>query len=285
MKSFFIILLLSFFVLTACNLPATVVTATPEVDRLSTAVSRTLTARPILPSPVSPANKPSETSIPKIISSPTFTETFTPVSSLTFTETATPDVYKNTLGTPAWQNHLDNGKSFGIGAAGYQDDSTHITIDNGVMNLSSISTVGFRSWRLASPMPKDFYLEEVFRTVSCGAADQYGVVYRAPDYSSGLGYYFGITCSGNYALYRWSSSGQAVILSGSSTLIKPGNNQVNTIGINARGNNFTFYMNDKVIQTFTDTSLPDPGHFGVFVGAYSGNLSVQLDDITYWELH
>jgi hypothetical protein len=111
------------------------------------------------------------------------------------------------------------------------------------------------------------------------------LVYRAPDYNSGFGYYFGITCSGNYTLYKWSSSGAAAVLTGSGALINQGSNQVNTLGVKAVGNDFTFYMNDKVMQTFTDTNLPGPGHIGVFLGAYSGNLSVQLDDIAYWELH
>ena len=287
LKPLLLIPLLSIFLLSACNFPSTMVTVTPNIDRLSTAVSSTLTAVPVLPTSIS-APQNTSTNTPAPTNSPSPTAAGTPTS----TFTATPESYKKSLGTPTWQNHLDDGKTFGIGPAGYQDDNTKIYVANGAMTLTSNSSVGFRSWRLAAPAPQNFYLEGVFKSLSCGSTDQYGLVYRAPDYSSGFGYYFGITCTGNYTLYKWSASGPAVVLAGSSPFINQGSNQVNTIGVKAVGNDFTFFMNDKVIHmndqvtgTITDNNLPAPGHFGVFVGAYSGNLSVSLDDIAYWELH
>jgi hypothetical protein len=282
MKSFFTTLITLSLLLTACNMPTKVITPTSDKGLLLTAVSSTLTAIPVLPTTITLNTQSTETSTPTSAASPT--ESITATSTFTPTLTTTPASFKTSLGTPIWQNHLDDGKSFGISPAGYQDDNTHIVIANGMMNLSSNSTVGFRSWRLASPTPRDFYLEGVFKSAACGNNDQFGLVFRAPDYSSGFGYYFGITCNGTYSLYKWNTVGAAVILNGSSAAINPGINQTNAIGIKAQGNNFTFYMNDKVLQTFTDDSLTETGHLGVFVGAYSGNLSVGLDDIAYWNL-
>ncbi|MCE1255667.1 MAG: DUF1080 domain-containing protein, partial [Anaerolineae bacterium] len=156
---------------------------------------------------------------------------------------------------------------------------------NGAMSLSSTSTIGFRTWRLTSPTPQNFYLEAVFKTVACGGSDQYGLVYRAPDYSSGLGYYFGLTCTGAYSLYKWGNSGASVVLQGVSPLVNPGVNQTNRVGVMAKGNSFTFYFNDKKVQDYTDNELSDPGHIGVFIGGYSGNFNVQMDEISYWDIH
>ena len=282
MKKYAFFLIIFFVFFTACNLQIyTNPTPVPNADRLATVVSNTLTAKPVLPTSIPPTSikKPSDTSTLTV--SPSATQTAT----LTMTPTATPESFKKSLGTPVWQNHLDNGKAFGIDAAGYQNDTTQITVNNGYMTLSSTGTNGYRSWRLVPPTPTNFYLEAAFKTVACSGGDQYGLVFRSPDYSSGFGYYFGLTCSGTYSLYKWSSSGNAVIYSGNSPLILAGNNQTNRLGIKAVDNNFTFYMNDKEMANTADASLPEGGHIGVFVGAYSGNLVVQMDDISYWDIH
>lgn len=265
-----------FCLLLACQIPGISITTIPTVDDVATAVANTLTARPSVTPEVSIELSATPNPGSPIIQ----VASMTPSPSIT----STPQSLKSTLGSPVWENHLDSGKSFGVSVNGFSDENIEITMTNGVMQLKGISYNGFRSWRLSSPVAKNLYLEAVFNVLTCNANDQYGLVFRAPDYSSGLGYYFGLSCDGNYSLYEWTSTGSSVVLSGNSQEIHKGNNQTNRLGIKAVNNQFIFYVNEKEIQNFTDSNLPDAGHIGVFISAYSGNLVVQLDDIAYWDV-
>ncbi|MDZ4160119.1 MAG: family 16 glycoside hydrolase [Anaerolineaceae bacterium] len=274
-------LLLPMLLLASCNFPQPQ-KALP-VDPIGTAVVETLTAQPVVePTPTqTPVPAPVETLIP----TPTPSETPTPTSSPT--PTVSPEDPVTWLGSPARRDPLESGSGFGLSAAGYEDANTSLSIGNGVMVLKSSSASGWRGWRLRPPAIQDFYLEAIYRTVVCSGADVYGIVFRAPDpnYADGQGYYFGVTCDGRYSLTRRAGDGSRVLVNPtSSDALNPGTNQFNRIGAMVKGANIKLYINGKMVRELDDTSITTAGAFGGFIGGFSGNLTVEMDEIAYWNL-
>ena len=285
-------LLLLLFLLSACNLPTR---KTADPDQVAQMVEGTLTAQAgeiVILQPTNtvesqPEELPSETYTATVQNTETMTptpqETATPTE--TFTPTISPDDPKVSLGQPAWKNTLDSGGSFGLDAAGYEDDYSRIKVANGVMELTSFSTYGYRNWRLTSQNPDDFYIEAIFTTQVCSGNDLYGIVMRAPDYSSGGGYYAGLTCNGQYNLSKITDSGTSYILSStpdSNILSGPG--QTNRLGILANRESLKIYINEKLITEISDSSYTDGGYIGAFIAGSSGSLTVYMDEISYWNL-
>lgn len=282
-------LILFFTLLASCNIPAS--GASPTSNNIEESVKETLTAIPqattLAPTQVS------TTVVPTIQA----TATLTPTATLAVTETASPsptiaptltatlsDDPKTSLGNPTYQNNLDNGTAFGIDAAGYQDDNTSISVTGGAMVIRSFSSIGYHGWRLTSRTPKNFYLEAIFITQSCGGDDEFGVVFRAPDFASGKGYYFGLRCSGEYNLFRWDESGLGDLMSWTSNPnILAGTGQTNRMGILANGTSIKLYINGKLLNEIGDSKFSE-GHFGVYAAGHSGALTVNLDQISYWDL-
>ena len=275
----FLVLLLA-----SCNLPQK--QAAPSEQDVATAVAQTLTAEIILPLETTPPPTSSPTPAPD---EPTITPTEQTTPTETLTPTLTPtnisDDPANAFGAPVWERDMVNGTAFGIGPEGYDDDNTRIYMENGVMVLESSSSQGFRGWRLTSPTPQNMYLEATFNTPSCSGNDLYGLVFRAKDYTSGQGYYFGITCSGQYNFSRWDENGTSFLVnSKTGEAILSGSGKTNRIGVLAEGSSFKLYANGKLLEEVQDNGLPNGGHIGVFLAGSSGNFSVELDHIAYWNL-
>lgn len=275
-------ILILIIMLAGCNLP-TRQTATPEADLVGTSVALTLTSQPIAIEPISTQPSQSTVATQTMEASPIPSQTPQP----TTTPTSTPPVddIRQAYGTPTWQRGMEDGKSFGLDAGGYDDGNTRFSVANGVMSIYSNSTIGFRGWRLANPKPQNMYLEGTFRTTSCSGNDTYGLVFRAADYTSGYGYYAGFTCDGKYLLTRWDSAGNSTVIAATeSDLIQKGSNQTNRLGILADSTNISLYANGKLIKTISENSLSSGGNIGPFISAYSGGFSYELDEIVYWDL-
>jgi len=201
----------------------------------------------------------------------------------TATITAPPEDPAITLGQATGRDNLDGTGGFGLSSP-YDDGTSRMSISNGVMNLSSTSTQGWRGWRLRPPELTNAYIEATFNTVSCSGSDTWGVVFRARSYDSGFGYYYGMTCDGRYSLSRWDDNGTRALISlTSSDKILSGNGQTNRLGIWTQGNRIKLYMNGKLIHEIDDTAFTK-GYYGPFISGYSGGLSVQLDGIAYWNI-
>ncbi len=259
----------------ACNFPRSQETAYSS-DIVASVVAQTLTAQLTvkIPEQITPAPviSPSAITIITLLASETPTLTPTQVED-----------FKTALGNPAVKDTLDNGKGFGLSGSGYSDDAASINVSGGFMNLLSYSTVGWRTWRVRPPQMDNFYLEGKFITQNCAPQDQFGLVFRAPNYESGFGYYFGFRCDGSLSLARWDDHGTTVLLSDiSSPSSLTGTGQANLLGVLARGNHLKLYINDKSLQELDDNSFKE-GYFGVFIAGYSGNLNAQLDEITLWK--
>jgi hypothetical protein len=190
------------------------------------------------------------------------------------------------LGDPTYRNLLDDGKAFGITATGYSDTNTTITAEGGALRLTSIGSSGWRGWRLTGQDPQNFYLEGKFKTINCTGTSQYGLVFRAPDYSSGYGYYLTITCDGAYFLSKWDASGTAIVdVGGTDPIIKGGPGQTNRFGVWVQGSNFRIYANGKLLKECSDSSITSAGHIGVSISSFNATgITVDLDELTYWNL-
>lgn len=286
-----VIFILISFLLTSCNFPFQQIADPMTVEEI---VAMTLTAElpaqaeqtpePVVVSPTTDEQPASATMTATI--SITETHTTTPSDTPTPTETVPPAGIKDTLGAPAWKNTLDDGNAFGLEGAGYEDDNTRIYIENGAMVLSSSSIYGYRGWRLTVESPDNIYLEARVNVQSCSGSDMYGLVFRAPDYGSGQGYYLGITCEGGYNVTKWTASGTSTVLPTTpTTFLQPGAGQTHDIGIHMVGTNFTIYINNSMVTQFSDASFSEGGHFGVFIAGQSPDaFLVRVEEMAYWNL-
>lgn len=268
-------------ILSACNLP---INNNPTPDLLATEVSNLLTASPIAPS----ATQISETDqfVEQLTPSSTATEQPLPTNTETTTITPSPTPANVPTGTPTWIDTFDNGTSFGISGSGYDDGNTKIYVESGSLILDSINGIGWRGWRLTNQKPVNYYLKAVFTTGECSGSDQYGLLVQSPDYDSGFGLYFGLTCDGRFSIQKWDDSG-LTNLDGwnTSSSIQSGSNQTNTIAILKSGNQYKYYVNDSVQSEVTNDSFSSPGFLGPFIaGLETPNFIVKIDEISYWKM-
>jgi len=283
MRKTIAILILLTFLLTSCNFP--LAKPTPDLNVVSTKVAATLAAvQTQAQTTVPPA---ATEAVPSPTLPPTPEPTLTPTGQPSPTPTATPPVGDPALilGEPGFFDTFSNGTSFGL-ANPYEDEAVSIKVENGAMVFKSKRINNGIRWRLTSRNPQDLYLEGRFNITSCSGADQYGLVMRAPTYTDGIGYYFGVTCSGQYYLLRWDKEGQNTLVSlTSDASILSGSGQVNRLGIMADGETIRLYLNGKLVKELTDKGILDKGYIGAFVSAREDlNFTVQLEELKLWTL-
>lgn len=272
--------------LSGCNLPDST-ELSPEI--LASQVSKLLTSTPLdstnedIPTIVIPTITIQVTEEP-IIPSETPTSTQEPTLDPTPSPSQMPIGIPT--GTPDWIDTFENGTRFGINPEGYDDGQTKIQVSGGTMTMTSISAIGWRGWRLTSQKPDNYYLEADFMTSECSGSDQYGLVVQSPDFASGYGYYFGLTCDGRYAFQKWDESGLTNLQGwANDPSIASGSGQNNTIGILKTGNEYNLYINNMSIVTVEHETFSSPGYFGPFIaGVNTPNFTLQIDEISYWSL-
>ncbi len=276
MKKWIILFIVLLLFVTACNFPlfnpvGPVQTESPTSETLT--LTSTLSQGP---DQATRTVTPSQQSV-----TATVTETVTP------TITVTPSDPAQALGQPVWNNPLDNGQSFGLGSSGYSDDYSSIYVSGSRMILTShLASAGWKSWRLTDRYLANYYLEGTFMASACSGLDSYGLVYRVPDYSSGFGYYFGISCDGRYSLLRWDSNGSTYIVPWTTNPeINVGSNQTNRIGVMVNGAIYSLYVNGKKLQDVNDGSFMTDTKLGIFIAAFeTPDFTVSLDQINQWEI-
>jgi hypothetical protein len=156
--------------------------------------------------------------------------------------------------------------------------------DGALLMVSSRAQGGIR-WRLTYPTPGNFYLEGTFTSGVCSGVDNYGLVLKSPSYTDGKGYYYGLTCNGQYSFFSWDGSSDRNYLINwtSDPAILSGPNQTNRLGIMAKEDHFSLYINGKFIKDLTDSKYKDNGHFGVYISAVeTSNFTVMVNDIDEW---
>jgi hypothetical protein len=215
------------------------------------------------------------------------TQTPNPSASETPTPTITPTPAdpKTMLGSPVYADSFNSGSAFGLNNP-YSDDAVLMKVENGnlVMSTSRIYS-GYR-WRLTYLTPKDYYVEGTFSTKSCAGDDFYGLVMRAPSYTNGRGYYFGISCGGEYYFAR-NDGGDDIVLADwtSDPAILTGTNQQNRLGVMLDGKHFSLYINGKLIKELDDDGIDANGYFGVFIYSIEqANMTINVEEINQWNL-
>lgn len=281
MKKLLTVLSLMLLLLSACNFP--LISTSSDQHIIATKVAATLFAAQTA---VQPSPQPVFTELPTI---PTDVPTLTPESTATTTPTTTltaPGTNPSLgLGSPDFSDTFTTGTSFGL-TSPYQDDAIIIKVENGAMVFKSLAIKSGKRWRLTSRNPQNLYLEGTFKTESCSGTDQYGLVFRAPTYSDGIGYYFGVTCNGQYYFLRWDNAGSTTLVSSTPEAgILTGSNQVNRLGVMATGDTFRLYINGYLVKELSDNGLPDKGYIGAFASAFENpNFTVLLEEISLWTL-
>lgn len=279
MRKLIALMLLMSILLASCNFPLT--QSTPDPALVATGVAATLTAAS--PDITATPQNQATASLPTVA-----LNTLEPSATSTITPTATtpPGDPRLTLGTPGFTDTFTSGTAFGLAAEPYEDDAVIIEVINGTMQFTSSKINAGKRWRLTSRNPQNLYLEGTFRTTSCSGDDQYGLVFRAPTYSDGIGYYFGVTCDGKYFLQRMDASDMTTLVSlTTESNILSGSGQVNRLGVWAENKTIKLYVNGKLIKEITDDGLVNQGYIGAFTAAYDDpGLTVQLEEISLWPL-
>jgi hypothetical protein len=275
MKKIIIVGLIGLLVV-GCNFLTT--TSPAFQNNVSTEVSQQLTASPVIFNTVTsntvgtnPAPTVSTPEIPKV------KETETAIPTSTLTPTLSPDDPRLKLGAPTWKEEFSKAnKNFYES----EDDQTRFLYESGSLSLTAKNPNGWMGWSLSYPKPKDFYLEATFKVGTCSGMDQYGLVYRAPDFNNG--YFFGFSCDGQFSLRIYNQKGYLIPWTPNPAIL-PGSNQVNRIGILALGDRYAFYANGKLLQETKESTFIDPGIFGAFIASAStSNFTVLMDEISFW---
>ncbi len=281
-KRFLILSVMIFLAsLTGCNLPNSG-QITP--DLVASQVAQLLTTTPVIEDPIDPPSSVPTITVQFTEETIPPTESPSPTQEPSLTPTNLPQGIPT--GSPDWSDPLTDGSRFGINPEGYDDGQTKINVSDGSLTMTSVSALGWRGWRLTSQKPENYFLQAVFQTNDCSGSDQYGLVVQSPDFESGFGYYFGLTCDGRYAFQKWEENGLANLQGWINDVnIIAGPNQTNTIGILKSGSQYNLYINNILIVSVKDEKFPSPGYFGPYIaGVNTPNFSFQLDEISYWNL-
>jgi hypothetical protein len=283
-------------VLTACNVPFGV---QPTLDAegaavVATSVALTLTAavaEPIetatlpqisegedddiatlTPVPATPTPEPSATPNP----------TETPTLEPTATVTPTPENEDplSWLGNSTWRGTFDGGSDEGFYTA--SDEHTTFTLENNALVMtSSLAVPGWHTWSMTYRTIEDFYLEVDINVKQCSGVDEYGIIFRGPDYSSG--YFLAARCNGEYSLRGYDGSYTNIIPWQFTEALNRGANQTNRLGVMVKGDSIALYINGRLVKEVNNDQFEGAGHFGVFIAAFeTAGFRIEIDRIRYW---
>ena len=271
--------ILILLVSTGCNLPYRQQLApTPDIVATQVATLLTLppTALPIVDTPIA-------------VISATLTPSATAQASATpqptATTTSSPEDPRILLGEPDFTDTLDSGRSFGLESKAYDDDYTYIRVENGALVLTSRYATGFRGWRTGGVKLGNAYLEARVNIGECSGSDNYGLVFRSPDFMKG--YWFQLTCEGNWDLGYWNGDEYSSLASGTnaSGALLTGSNKTNRLGVWASGSQIKLYINGKMISQVEDSTQSEPGSYGAIIASFNTpNFTVSIDEFSYWNL-
>jgi hypothetical protein len=268
-------------------------TPIPDADKIATYVAATMTAKvyqqegiTITPStPSQEESGPSPTvEIPSDTPSPTLTLTATATSTPTPSPSPTlgPDDPVLSLGVPTFQDNFDGAENFYL----YEDSQASYQVEDDQMVLIAKKANNYETWSLSWGDLKNFYLEitGVFGD-ECSGKDRYGMIFRAPDTSQG--YLISISCDGSYRLSTWESDVEEYTVIKkwtSSQYINSGPGGANRLGVKAKDNKLTGFINGHQVFELNDSTF-SKGRFGVLVAASdTAGFTAYLTRAAYWKL-
>ncbi len=257
--------------LAACQ-PAPAPTQPPVDDQatVDAAVAATMAAQP--PAPTQP---PPPTQPPAPTEAPTEAPTAEPTPTL---EAGDPALE---LGTPDGIDTFDAAVNFAPMAT-----MCFLTeIAGGQFVMAANGVAGIYCWTTSWPQIQDFYIETT--TVMpdlCAAGDQFGLLFRSPDSSSG--YLFSLSCAGQYSLKRVSGGSVTdLIAPTSSETILTNAGDANRLGVAAYGGDYQLFANGKYLASAADPTFLEAGDLGYFVNASSSNPFIsRYEELKVWTL-
>jgi hypothetical protein len=272
------------FALASCSLgPQRVDQA---VNATLTAMAAQATATPIVLLTAAPSSTP----IIVATSAPPSTPTTAPVTpSLTPSPTAvviTPPAGDPvlTLGKPDSVDNFDNDNNWPTYPPG---DNTCFSseIKDGKLWMTATGQVQAACWELSWPELDNFYIELTLQMPqSCDASDRFGLLFRAPDNTTG--YLYGITCGGVQSFTAWTGTETLQILPAAKSdaiLTAPGS--TNRIGVMAKDAAFSFYINGIKVTEGLDQTFTKAGKIGLFVRPNTDQgFTVGYDRLAIWNL-
>ncbi len=186
-----------------------------------------------------------------------------------------------TLGEPDYRDTLGNDDRWNL----FEDDHVQMVWEEGRIRLTSKETIGYDSWTVTAGTLGNATIEAVFTTgPACDGYDRYGLIVRSETINEG--YFFGISCNGNYVVREWNGRRWQLISGWAPGKgINTGPDQVNHLVVVMEGNRFEFYVNGQLQVIAQDPSQPfyGGGRFGPFVaGQQTSNFTVYLEDIAAW---
>ena len=308
MKKLIPVLVLIAMVLTACNLgnmggeqAVIVPTATlPEVheveslEGMATPTSVEVLAPTETPEVVMVEEEP--TAEPTVAEEPTAEPTAEPEPTNTPvppTATAVPDSGDPAVdnGSPTWREEFASANITSF----IQDEdwfSIGIVKDGGLEFIGKQSQIP--AWRMAGtgkgPL-SEAYMEATIQNMVCNSdADSSGLYFRVPNASSpDQGYLFGITCGGDYYLWRWNGKTipegkmEVLVESTFSSQLNLGVGASNRVGVTQdKTGRMVLYINGVAVDEYTSDIFMG-GYFGVFVRPASLNrFTINVDQVAYW---
>jgi hypothetical protein len=279
-------LILLMLLVAGCNLPNKE-KATQAV--LATKVAAMLTASPvpIHPTQTAPAGGGSPlpaTILPSQTPLPTATATAAPPTETpTLAPSKTPPAEdpRQTLGNP----NVKDDFSYDTGWYLYEDDQVKFSIkDNKLVMADKEAVPNYEKWGVHGPPAlTNFYIEMTAKFGECSGMDRYGMLLRAPDPNHG--YVLMITCDGRYSLRNWNGKEFVNLVKWTeSERINAGSGQGNRLGLMARGDTLTVYINGGQVARVEDDAYSSGRYGPVIAAEQTQGFKATVSEVSYWIL-
>lgn len=165
--------------------------------------------------------------------------------------------------------------------AGSSDDNWTYYFDNGRYNMVVYNMNSWKSYAIGNSY-SNFILDVQARQEGGTSDNVYGVIVRKVDWNN---YYnFLISGDGYYEVAKMEDGKWSPVNWKRSDAINLGNS-TNLIRIICNGNDFSFYVNDVMLEEYTNSSFSS-GNIGLTAGTnYAiGQARVSFDDISIWQI-
>lgn len=209
-----------------------------------------------------------------IIPSAAPTSTSTPGPTLT----PTADISAN-IGTLLFQDTFDSSTCWSLS----QDQAGAASVSDNQLVLVVSQPDTFRTAVSPAVLPEDFFIQVSVYAELCQPGDKYGIVFR---YQSGLEHLrFMMNCSGTASVTSVQDGRGFLLVPEEDTFAALSGQRIsNTLGILARDNVYTFYINQIEVFQVKETQLQGTG-FGVIVRTDKNDLAtVSFDNILLYSL-
>lgn len=223
-----------------------------------------------------------EVEIPTVETPAPTLETVEPTLTTPEPTIVTPEPTDSDPGDP-WSGSPDLLEEFDSGTYwDFEGDHLLSKVSNGKLEFTSKGTPWWSSWYTTYPAYKNGYFETTFTMPNCAGSDRFGLVIRWGE--SNEFYYLGVTCDGSWGFSYYTKDNQThdIVAYTKTTILNPAS-ETNRIGILAKDNAFTFYINGESVGSANHDALKEAGSFG-FLSMSTGtkDFKTLIDKLEYW---